>query len=79
MTSTKSEKYIIPACGKKSLDEGLKPLKKIYKVLVRLNKAGLVKQQYFSLNKGTENELIIQVQFTTPQRCHRHPKLLANL
>jgi hypothetical protein len=65
MASTESKKYIIPDYGKKSLSEGLEPLKKTYNVLVKLNKTGLRKVQYFILNKGKENELIIQVIFTT--------------
>jgi hypothetical protein len=65
MASTKSQKYIIPDYGKAILDEGLKHLKKIYNVLVKLNKTGLRKVQYITLNKGIETEFKIQVIFTT--------------
>ncbi len=65
MASAEFKKYIISDDGKKSFNEGLEPLKKTYNVLVKLNKTDLRKVEYFIINGGREDELKIQVIFTT--------------
>jgi len=64
MTSTESIKYIIPAEGKKAIKEGLIPVKKIYQILINLNKANLNKEYLFTVNNG-ECDTTLTIHFLT--------------